>query len=167
MNYFEQYPLMEYDGLQMRNILRKVVIRDIVKEDALAFLPYTVSDVDKPWTLAYDYYGSVDRMWLVLLSNNIIDPVYDWYMDTRSFESFMKKKYGSIETAQSTILHYKDSDGNLYSKDTATINSTGLTAVYAYDYEDEQNEAKRNVMLLERAYAKQAEKNLRDLLKDE
>ena len=56
MNYFEQYPLMEYDGLQMRNILRKVVIRDIVKEDALAFLPYTVSDVDKPWTLAYDYY---------------------------------------------------------------------------------------------------------------
>ena len=41
------------------------------------------------------------------------DPIYDWYLDTRSFEKYLKKKYGSIEAAQANLEGYKDADGNI------------------------------------------------------
>jgi len=171
MKFFEQFPTVQYDQMTARNILKKVVISDIVKTEAMAFLPYTIVDGDTPWQIADMYYGSADRVWLVYMSNDIVDPIYDWYLDTRQFEDFLKKKYGSIALAQSTILHYKDINNQLRSKDTYTFYSgsqdkTQWTKVYAYDYEDDLNEAKRHIMLLDSRYAQQAERNLKSILKD-
>ena len=105
MKYFESLPKIVYNEFTVTNILTRVKMADI-NSDQMVFLPYTIEEFDKPWTIAHDYYNNVDRTWLVYLSNDITDPVYDWYMDTYSFEKFLKKKYGSIEAAQTNLYLY-------------------------------------------------------------
>ena len=163
MKYFESLPKIQYNGYSVTNILTRVKLAD-VSSDQMAFLPYTVEEFDKPWTIAHDYYDSVDRTWLVYLSNDIIDPVYDWYLDTRSFEKYLKKKYGSIEAAQANLEGYKDADGTFYSTDTYTYSSnpdkSSWVPIYSYAREDEDNEKKKVIKLLDKRYAQLAEKNL-------
>jgi len=169
MKYFNSFPKIVYDNLETRNIIAKVKLRDVLNKDYFAFHNYTVESLDKPWTIAHDYYGSVDRTWLVYLSNDIIDPYYEWHMDTFAFEAYLKKKYGSIETAQSQIDYYVDSNNIQYSKDTYTYSNSSiqatLTPKYAYDIEDEANENKRNIRLLRYDLAQRAEKSLIRLMK--
>ena len=66
--------------------------------------------------------------------------------------------------------HYKDSEGNIYSKDSYLYSSdpdkSSWTPIYEYAYEEELNDSKRNIILLDRRYAKQAEKNLKAIMDD-
>ena len=91
-------------------------------------------------------------------------------MSQLEFEEYLKTKYGSIETAQDTLKHYKDSEGNIYSKDSYLYSSdpgkSSWTPIYEYAYEEELNDSKRNIILLDRRYAKQAEKNLKAIMDD-
>jgi hypothetical protein len=158
--YFKNFPLVFYNDVKLRNIMLKTnIIRDIFLTDT-NFYTYEVRDGEKPSTVAFDYYGSVDFTWLVLMSNQIVDPYFDWIMSNEEFDSHIIKKYGSIPTAQSTIVEYKDILGNSVSLDTynyyALISSSmisNLTPVYAIDKEFELNEQKRNIQLIDRGYA--------------
>lgn len=59
MKYFESLPKIEYDGYTVTNILTRVKLAD-VSSDQMAFLPYTIEEFDKPWTIAHDYYDNVE-----------------------------------------------------------------------------------------------------------
>lgn len=158
--YFKNFPLVFYNDVKLRNIMLKTnIIREIFLNDT-NFYTYEVRDGQKPTTVAFDYYGSVDYTWLVLLSNQIIDPYFDWILSNEEFDSYIIKKYGSIPAAQSTIVEYKDILGNYVSLDTynyyALISSSmvsNFTPVYAIDKEFELNEQKRNIQLIDRIYA--------------
>lgn len=158
--YFKNFPLVFYNNVKLRNIMLKTnIIRDIFLTDT-NFYTYEVRDGQKPTTVAFDYYGSVDYTWLVLMSNQIIDPYFDWILSNEEFDSYIIKKYGSIPLAQSTIVEYKDILGNYVSLDTynyyALISSSmvsNFTPVYAFDKEFELNEQKRNIQLIDRVYS--------------
>lgn len=158
--YFKNFPLVFYNNVKLRNIMLKTnIIREIFLKDT-NFYTYEVTDGQKPTTVAFDYYGSVDYTWLVLMSNQIIDPYFDWILSNEEFDSYIIKKYGSIPAAQSTIVEYKDVLGNYVSLDTynyyTLISSamvSNMTPVYAIDKEFELNEQKRNIQLIDRVYA--------------
>jgi hypothetical protein len=178
MKYFNQFPEVIYNDYNIRDIIKKVSIDDLIAQEGskgLEFMPYTLGENDKPWTVANDYYNDPERVWIVLLCNNIIDPYYDWYINQNDFASYIAKKYGSVEAAQANLEYYVDADGTQYSKDSYTynetpiagdgrVNKTAWTPKYSYAIEDEANEAKRSIKLLNRIYAGQAEKNLKELL---
>jgi hypothetical protein len=42
------------------------------------------------------------------MSNEIIDPYYQWYLNDAQFESLIIEKYGSIEHAQKKIIFYRN-----------------------------------------------------------
>lgn len=160
--YFKNFPLVFYNDIKLRNIMLKTnIIKDVFLSDT-SFYTYQVKDGEKPSMIAFDYYGSVDFTWLVILSNQIIDPYFEWIMSNEEFDSYLTKKYGSVSLAQSEIVEYKDITGNVVTLDTHTYYSmvgsqliSNMTPVYAYDKEFELNEQKRNIQLIDSSYAQQ------------
>lgn len=169
--YFSNFPVIYYGDKIVKNIVLKTTILKDIFLDSSQFYTYQVKDGEKPTTVAYNYYGSVDYVWLVLLSNQITDPYFEWCLSNEELDSYIIKKYGSIETAQSTIIGYREVGSDyIYSPTTYQYvldgEPVGLTeTIYAYEYEIELNEQKRNIKLIDSAYSAQIalelEKSLR------
>jgi phage terminase large subunit GpA-like protein len=92
-NYFDQMPIINYDGYQVRDLTRRNRLLPVSISNPYLFLPYTVSEEDRPEDIAYYYYGSTDYTWLVLLANNIIDPYHQWPLKEDDFNKYLIKKY--------------------------------------------------------------------------
>lgn len=118
--YFRKFPLLTYKGNTAVNLLKRVDFNSNVVKYYEAFYEYTMKDDTSVQNLAHDYYNDVDFDWMIYLANDIIDPYHDVALDNNNFSSYIKKKYGSIEKAQSEILLYKTN----YESDPDTIIST-------------------------------------------
>lgn len=92
-NYFDQMPIINYNGYQVRDLTRRNRLLPVSISNPYLFLPYTISDEDRPEDIAYYYYGSTDYTWLVLLANNIIDPYHQWPLKEDDFNKYIIKKY--------------------------------------------------------------------------
>jgi hypothetical protein len=104
-NYFDQFPIINYDGYEIRDLSRRNRLISSSLSNPYLFLPYTISDQDRPEDIAYYYYGSTDYTWLVLLANKIIDPYYDWPLNEDDFHKYIIKKYedASGETGHKVV----------------------------------------------------------------
>lgn len=91
--YFEYFPLEDHTDAKLVNITLRSKLTDFVRANPNTFLPYVVEDGMRPEDVAYYYYDSVDYTWLIFLSNNIIDPYYDWPMADDVFHKYLAKKY--------------------------------------------------------------------------
>ena len=113
--YFTNLPLINYDIDKTKpsnttvavDIFRRNIIRDKVLSNVLSFYPYQVKFGDRPDTIADQYYGSVDYMWLVLYANDIFDVYNEWPKFGPDMKNFIIKKYGSVQSASNTIHHYE------------------------------------------------------------
>lgn len=92
-NYFDKMPIINYNGYQVRDLTRRNRFLPVSISNPYLFLPYTITDEDRPEDIAYYYYGSTDYTWLVLLANNIIDPYHDWPLKEDDFYQYLIKKY--------------------------------------------------------------------------
>lgn len=93
MKYFENFPVIEYQGRRVRDITRRNQFVKNVATNPYLFLPYTVKEGERAEDIALFYYGSVDYVWLVYLANNIIDPYHQWPMDEKTFNNYLIEKY--------------------------------------------------------------------------
>lgn len=93
MKYFENFPIIEYQGRKVRDITRRSAFAKAVANNPYLYYPYTVKEGERPEDIAEFYYGSVDYVWLVYLANNIIDPYYQWTMDEQTFRNYLVDKY--------------------------------------------------------------------------
>lgn len=91
--YFENFPVVKYDGQEVRDITRRSVFVKNVSTNPLAFLPYTVAEGERPEDIANWYYGSTDYTWLVYMSNNIVDPYHEWPKSINEFNDYLIDKY--------------------------------------------------------------------------
>lgn len=189
MEYFSNFPKIKYDGNVIRNIGLRVKIIEGLRSDPYAFLPYTVKEGERPEDIAYYYYGSVDYVWIVFLSNNILDPYFEWPLSENEFFHSLAKKYKDAakedlgvdylsdidvfhwtmnEMRTANILYY-EKDGVHISPDTyrlGLVELTGWSPIRIFDAELRNNENMRNIQLLSNTYLNVAEKNIRDLLRD-
>jgi hypothetical protein len=92
--YFEYFPTIEYEGQQVKDITRRNSFTKLVSTNPLLYLPYTVKEGQRPEDIANFYYGSTDYVWLVYISNNIIDPYHQWPMAEADFNNYLIEKYG-------------------------------------------------------------------------
>lgn len=167
------------------DILRRAApVKELLKNRIL-FYAYTIKDGDTPEIIAHKYYGSAQLFWVVTLVNKMIDPLVDWPKNSYNFNAYIIDRYGSAGVAQSTIHHYtmtiakEDSEGNVseqtviidedkydslssvvpevftFADGSTVTKTTTRDIVYAYDYEQDVNEAKREIILLNKAYLSQ------------
>tara|TARA_Y100000389_G_scaffold195268_1_gene226465 strand:- start:2729 stop:3103 length:375 start_codon:yes stop_codon:yes gene_type:complete len=93
MKYFENFPIIEYQGRKVRDISRRASFARALANNPFMYYSYTVKENERAEDVALDYYGSVDFVWLVYMANNIIDPYYEWPMDGQTFNDYLVDKY--------------------------------------------------------------------------
>jgi len=94
--YFENFPIITYEGKQVRDITRRNQFVRNVSTNPLLYLPYTISEGERAEDIANFYYGSVDYTWLVYMANNIMDPYHEWPLSEAEFKDFLIDKYGNV-----------------------------------------------------------------------
>lgn len=106
--YFDRFPIVDYDGNIAKNILARVDFTDKTKKDIYSTFQFTLEEgFERPDLLSYNYYGSSKFDWMIYLTNNIVDPYYDYYKSTEDFKSHMETKYGTNSNARSITLFYR------------------------------------------------------------
>ena len=145
-HYFTYFPQMYYDAVQdgttspvlVTNILRRVKVKDSIKNDVALFDKYRVKAGESPEMVSMRFYGTVDYYWVVLLMNDIKDRFYEWPLSEQDFESFVKEKYTNPQATRH--FEISQSSGKSSSIDYShliEVNSTttGASAVSFYEYE--------------------------------
>jgi len=196
MQYFDTLPkIIKTDtngnsSLMVNLMARCSVIPEILK-NPLVYYSYDVQEGDTPEIIAYKYYGNSYRYWIVLYVNEIMDPQWQWPMQSSVFESYVSDKYNF--NAKATTHHYEkiitkvDSGTNTttidnYIIDQESYNSlqtgtfersvatgqfsitTSRKIVSYYDYEYDLNESYRNIKLLNSIYVGELEKQFKKLM---
>jgi hypothetical protein len=137
--YFNFFPTTIYSaddtnsGLDsVTNIIARFSFEQKLKENAAAFYKYDIQDSDTPEIIASKFYDSPERHWIVLLFNDIIDPQYDWPLDSRTLIKYIDSKYSTPEfadtanTSVSGLSWAKDiSNVKSFYKTITTTNSDG------------------------------------------
>ncbi len=103
--YFNYFPKTLYTsnnsttGLDsVTNIIARFAFEKGLKENSSTFYKYNIKDSDTPEIIAYKFYGSVERQWVVLLFNDIIDPQFDWPFESNQLITYIDKKYTANAT---------------------------------------------------------------------
>ena len=178
--FFSHYPQISYDVSGAKpakfrtaiNLLTRAKLRGIVGDDVVAYFPYVIPENERPDATSFKFYGDVKFTWLIFLINDIHDPIYQWPLGAREFVTFIVGKYESVNTAKNTIHHYEqivrarqEATGSTEAVPRAIITidkttydslpSTERRIVFNFEYEVDNNETKREIKLIEAAYASQ------------
>ncbi len=183
MSYFREIPNLEYqsflstrkssdDYLLVKNIFRRVKLRDDLQNVFTIFNKYQIQDGARPDTVAQEIYGSSQYDWVVLVSANIINVRNEWPLSDRDIYRYSEELY---ENDLNAIHHFettevKDSNGRLIlpkgkvvdsnftipkpNFPTQTINP--VTGISNYEYEVIKNDKKRSIYILKPSYLQQA-----------
>lgn len=171
---FSNYPKVQYDFKKngnyeiITNVLVRFKIASVLQNLSAIYYDYVVQEGERPDTIASKYYGDGSLDWVILTTNFITDPHFDWPLDYRSFNEFLRGKYGSVEYAQRTIHSYEQIinqgsvlfDGTIIPEQYITVDKTTYDTlsfserriIYVYDYENRLNEDRRRIKLLDEQY---------------
>lgn len=192
--YFSYFPVISYNSVSVRDIARRTKFVDTILSNPYVFLPYTVKEGEKPEDIAFNYYGTVDATWIVLLANNIIDPYTQWPMNYDRFVEYLIEKYSELsgktgydviawlqdETSFDNIAYYyntTDSGINIkistetfpviFNEHNEVIGRDvpiEWTPMRLYEYESNRNENRREILVVERRYYEQINEEFKGLI---
>ena len=93
MSYFKEFPKVVINKQEVLDITRKVSLSSALKFSSIDYSNYSLQDGDTPEMIAHYYYDDVELAWLVLLSNDIVDPYTQWYKTQEQLEEYIKVQY--------------------------------------------------------------------------
>jgi len=168
MSYFERFPLYAYDLEDTQNqtlitdILRRVNLKGNVAANTLVFDQYNVQDGEQPDIVARKYYGDSELHWIIVTVNNITSR-YDWPLDQVALSDFVNDKYDNPDG----IHHYEinATSGDTTKKLIVSSDTAGALPVTNYEHEEIQNDNKRRIRILDRAYVSKFTDEFRNLIR--
>ena len=102
-NIFELYPALLYtldngeSKQTVTDIFKRVILSKEFQENVSYFEEYDISDGESPEDVSYKFYDTQDLHWLVLMTNNIIDPRFEWPLPEDNLIKQVESKYGSAK----------------------------------------------------------------------
>jgi Base plate wedge protein 53 len=174
------------------NLLARASLIPNVLLDPMTYYQYDIQEGDTPEIIAHKYYGDSYRYWIVLLANKIVDPQWDWPVESRIFDSYVEGKYPN-RNIYTSLHHYEKIETFFNKKEVSTntirtyltetaynnlipsertlnfsqgdvVVTTEKRTVNLYTYEYELNESKRTIKLLNEKYVRQVESELKSLM---
>ena len=172
-SYFSAFPKIYYDAAGqgdyklVTNLLRRVQIKEGLKESASLFDIYDIMGEDTPESVSEQFYGDQQYYWIILLFNNVKDRFYDWPLTSHQFQKYVEDKYSD----PNGIHHYEvaQSSGATSSFDDShkiQVNSTvsGATSVTNYDYEQRLQDKKSRIKLIKPEFLELITEEFRTLI---
>lgn len=107
-SFFSKYPKLLYNTQTVTDILSRIALRKDYSTQVGMYYPYTTQENDTLESIAFKYYGDAEKHWIVLLMNNIIDPIFDFALTSVQFNNYIETKYSSyVDTAngQSGLMY--------------------------------------------------------------
>lgn len=182
MSYFRELPNLEYqsflssrkgsdDYLLVKNIFRRVKLRDDLQNVFTIFNKYQIQEGARPDTVAEELYGSSQYDWVVLIGADIVNVRNEWPLSDRDIYRYSEQLYGNDLNA---VHHYetkeiKDSNGRLILPAGKIVDSTftipdpnisiqtlnPVIGISNYEYEVRKNNKKRDIYVLKPSYLQQ------------
>jgi|TARA_R110002050_G_scaffold80362_3_gene171925 hypothetical protein len=171
--YFKEFPTIPYDSegngkfKDVKNLLRRVGVRAKIKTNTSLYDTYDVKNGESPESIAHKLYGDSELHWVILLLNNVTDRFHDWPMSEAQFIQFVNDKYDNVDA----IHHYEipQSSGDTSKKiNVGTSNSDypTATAITNFEHEQEQQDIKRKIRLLDPSFVPSFVSEFKSLMKE-
>lgn len=136
---------------QVTDLFRRVKIKEKILDEASLYQEYDVPNGERPEDTSMKHFGDPQYHWVILMTNKGQDGFYDWPLDFRAFETFIKDKYANPDA----IHHYEkaQSSGKTTSNDYShliEVNETepGAMSVSNREYEERIQDTKRKIKLI-------------------
>ena len=193
MGYFRELPNLQYQSpftsrvssdsyVTVKNLFRRMKIRDDLQNVFTVFNKFTISDGERPDTVARNLYGKSTLDWVVLTTAGIINVRNEWPLSSKELYDFTVEKYGLTEI--NNVRHYETKEiknsrgvvilpsGNIVDagfsvsyydeRNITTTPSDTVRGVTYYEYEVKENEKKRNIFVLRAEYLQQFLNDIRN-----
>jgi hypothetical protein len=144
--YFRNFPktLYSFDlsgssATSVTNIFSRFSFNNSVLNNALAYYKYQIVDGDTPETVAYKQYGDPLMHWVICMTNNLSDPIFELPLSQDALERKIIKQYSysSIANAYSEIHHYELEVKKVLSEvdgPTTVTTNTSIVTLEQYNY---------------------------------
>ena len=171
--YFNNFPLIPYDATGtgelkvVTNLLRRVGIRAKVKANTMLYDTYDVRNGETPESIAFKLYDDAELHWVILLVNDITDRFHDWPMTEAQFLQFIKYKYTNVDAIHHYEISQESGDTSIkISIGTDNTDYPSATAITNYEYEQEVQDAKRKIRLLDPSYVSDFVEEFKSIMKE-
>lgn len=182
MSYFRELPNLQYqsflsdtkstdDYLLVKNLFRRVKLRDDLQNVFTIFDKYQIPDGSRPELVAEELYGSSQYDWVVLVTAGITRVRDQWPLSDKQIYDYAEQTYGENLNA---IHHYEttevrdaenrlilpagkvvDSNFTIQNPQNQTQTINPVTGITNYEYEVEKNNKKRSIYVLKPVYLQQ------------
>ena len=163
--FFAQFPRLKYNlsGVNgntnlVTDIFRRVKIRSKIADNVSLLDKYDVAEGEKPEDVAYKIYGDADYFWVITLVNNVVNRYYDWPLDTYNFQKYIDDKYDNpdgihhYEKLQSSGKQTGDGPSDYSHLIECNSTDTGAQSVSNREYEQREQDKKRQIRVLSPQY---------------
>ena len=175
------YPFSESDFTLAKNFFRRYKINNDQFGYATFYTKYSVQQNVRIEGIAKAYYGKAEYDWVIILTNNLINPQFSWPLNDYTVRKIAEEKYGddtysgvhhyeTIETksgqvAQGFVVNALEGglrvDKSFYdspftywngSQYVTVAGNTVSKPVLNFDYEIAENEKKRDIYILKKSF---------------
>ena len=162
--YFKNFDQMYYDfligGKHQLHIVTDITKNLRFKQEILANITlydeYDIQDGETPEIIAEKIYGNPNYHWIIMLVNERYDYLNDFPLSTYNLEQHITQKYGAGN--EYDTHHYVDLKGFIVDED-----NPEATSVSNYQYEDDLNETKRRIKIVDKSLINTVLKNFNSL----
>lgn len=115
--FFNSFPKVDYKvsgdttlyqySEKVTNLFFRIGVIKEVLNNTSSYYALEIEDGDTPEILADKIYKDVNAGWIILYSNKIFDPQFDWPLTNSQFNRYIIQKYGSVANAKTSIHHYE------------------------------------------------------------
>ncbi len=88
-----KYPFTNSDYVTAKNFFRRYKINPDIFNYSVYYNTYAVEDGETPASIAFKTYDSSFYDWVVILTNNIINPLFGWPRSSYAIQKYCEKKY--------------------------------------------------------------------------
>jgi hypothetical protein len=165
--YFRAVPnfLYKFNNSQkiVKDIFRRAGLQKKYEQRAY-LVPYFIRDGVKPEDIAYEQYGSAKYHWVILMFNDIINVNEEWPIHSNDLFRYCTDKYGT-NNVNDTHHYVKAGTDIICDYEDVKFISGDIAAVTNYQYEENLNDEKRQIKLLNRKYLKTFTSEYKKLIK--